>query len=332
MLKYSLLTILLVALGSCLPDLRPVDPDLLAFPKMKDGYKICVIGDGGTGKESQFRVADALYNENCDQIRYTGDVIYESGLTSEDDPQFMSKFYEPYQKIMEAGTPIFLMMGNHDFKGEPKTWLKVAKKYDNLYFQNFWYAETWDDVCFLTIEPVMYKVFGQEKWLKNIKEKMPNCKLTITGSHYPYKSVGKHGSAKWPMKPFLENNVIGHSDVYIAGHDHNLSDEGVVKGTRLLVSGAAGKLRPLRKKPAPGNFAISAYGWINLIIKRDGDKVWADYEFRVIPEEGDIRARTIRTGTIPANGWRQPDWSQEQREEERDRRRERCRRGPRRRC
>ena len=308
-----LLSIFFYCTSCKIPDLKPVKSPLLNFERMEDGYKICVIGDGGTGDENQYRVAQALSQENCDQVRYTGDVIYESGLKNPDDPQFMSKFYKPYQQMLEQGIPFFLMMGNHDFKGEPKAWIEIAKRYDNIYFQNFWYAEKWDDVCFLTIEPSLYAIFGQERWIKSIKKQTPDCKLTISGSHYPYKSVGKHGDANFIHKRFLKKHVLGKTDVYLAGHDHNLSDEGVYNNTRLLVSGAAGKLRPLARQPDPGNFAISAYGWINLIIKRDGEKVWAEYEFRVIPEEGEINIETIREGIIRARGWRDNNSSQKQR-------------------
>ena len=97
--------------------------------------------------------------------------------------------------------------------------------------------------------------------------------------------MGAHGDADSDDKDFLEEHVIGRFDAYFSGHDHDLSDEGEVDGTRLIVSGAAGKLRPLDAEPR--DYAISALGYVTLTIKRDNGPASIDYEFIVIdPENG----------------------------------------------
>ena len=125
-------------------------------------------------------------------------------------------------------------------------------------------------------------------------------------AHHPYLASGQHGSAQPLLKKFLEDEIIGKVDLYIAGHDHILSDEGVSAGTRLLVSGTAGKrTRSIHK--LPGNrFVAGDNGFIMLQFQREIDgSIVATYEIRTV----DIRAAkptsTIRwKGTIRGQGIR----------------------------
>ena len=78
-------------------------------------------------------------------------------------------------------------------------------------------------------------------------------------THYPYYSPT--GRDAWKgLKLFYDKHVIGQFDVIMAGHEHLLSYDGVLKGTHNFISGSGGKgLREGQKinervfvKKAPG--------------------------------------------------------------------------------
>ncbi len=78
----------------------------------------------------------------CDFVVGLGDNIYESGVTSVDDPQFEEKFELPFEPV---DLPFYLVLGNHDWKGSGEAWLEVARRYPQVHFPHFYYFEQWPD-------------------------------------------------------------------------------------------------------------------------------------------------------------------------------------------
>jgi hypothetical protein len=94
--------------------------------------------------------------------------------------------------------------------------------------------------------------------------------------HRPYFSSGAHGDVTGKPKLLLDNTVIGTVDMYVSGHDHQLSDEDLKTGTKLIISGAGGKTKPLKKKPR--KWGASALGYVVLEIEENVGR----YEFRQV--------------------------------------------------
>jgi tartrate-resistant acid phosphatase type 5 len=251
------------------------------------GQKICYLGDPGTGEEGQFKVARALEKENCTQIRIAGDMIYPTGLKSKNDKNFHSKFYLPYKKLIDSGVTFHIATGNHDYMGRPKLWNKFSAKHSWLTHPNLFYAEVYNDNCFITIDSTavaqIYRIdrtTRQAIWLKKFREQYKRkCKTAILMGHHPNWSAGSHGDAHKIFQCFAKKRISGVYDMYIAGHDHNLSHEGEEKGTTFLVSGSAGKLRPLKYKPR-GPFAKSVLGYIVVKIEKDQEKYFYNTQFK----------------------------------------------------
>lgn len=82
--------------------------------------RFIVLGDPGTGGAAQYATAAAMEEvcaaRGCDFVLVTGDNIYETGVTSPYDPQFVTKFEEPYANFT---IPFYLTIGNHDSAGGP---------------------------------------------------------------------------------------------------------------------------------------------------------------------------------------------------------------------
>ncbi len=252
-------------------------------------YKFCFVGDTGTGEKGQKIVAKALEKENCHEIRILGDLIYPNGIKDENDSQLKEKFFSPYQDLLKRKNLMRPVMGNHDHRLNEMAWIKVAEKNRFVFFPNLFYAEIYQDgLCFLNLDTesissyLLYRqaVLTQLTWLKEVTSQFKSkCLFSVVVSHHPYVSSGEHGNASGYLKRFLNQFVIGKTDLFISGHDHHLSDEGIYQGTTQLISGAGAKLRTLTKKPH-GGYGKSNLGYIVVLFSKGAHKkIQARYEF-----------------------------------------------------
>jgi tartrate-resistant acid phosphatase type 5 len=253
-------------------------------------YKICIIGDTGTGSKTQFELAKLLAQEKCHQVRLLGDVIYPDGLRDSHDKQFFDKFHSPFHPVIESDhKPVFhMIMGNHDYKQNPFVWMEHHHRFDYLFSPNLYYIEKYhrDDICFYNIDTTMvehFKVkstYRQHRWLKD-QLKNNQCRLKLAFGHHPYKSSGEHGNASLFLKYFLQQHVIGKMDVYFAGHEHQLSYEGIIENTHLFISGSFAKSRKIIKNTT---FASNENGFLILTINQNDQGYLLDIDFKVQKE------------------------------------------------
>ncbi len=99
-----------------------MEPEPVVAPLPPPGIRFVAIGDQGTGKEDQYKVARAIEQvcaeRGCDFAITGGDNIYETGTDDEYDPQFDTKFEQPYANL---SFPFYLTLGNHDNSRDPAT-------------------------------------------------------------------------------------------------------------------------------------------------------------------------------------------------------------------
>ncbi len=257
---------------------------------------ICVIGDSGSGDNNAIAVAHALETMDCSQLRILGDIVYPAGIQTPDDVLLKQKLLAPFQYFIDRNIPIYLVLGNHDHKQNGAAWLKVAEQHPALKFPNFYYSEDWGAICFFNLDTSFYqkiyfaqKRYTQTLWLRNAMSAATNsCEFSIATGHHPYRSSGSHGNASWQLNLLFEEELIGKVDLYLSGHDHHLSDEGTVKATRLLISGAAGAHKYKLKQPSENlRFAVSKYGFLTLRFSRNKqNELVADYRFYTLLPDG----------------------------------------------
>ena len=80
--------------------------------------RILLLGDTGSGDEHQQDVATASARTcdklGCDLVLMLGDNFIQHGVSSVDDPQWISKFEEMYTQQV----PFYPILGNHDLQGK----------------------------------------------------------------------------------------------------------------------------------------------------------------------------------------------------------------------
>jgi len=257
----------------------------VSLQNFKTISSFCFIGDTGMGNKNQYRVAEKLNKDSCGAIFFLGDLIYPTGLKDENDPQFDLKFRKAYTSSASK----FLVTGNHDsYSGTNSPWLKLAEKHDDLYMPYYYYSYKFGDTCVLVFDSFVYTTIKEGEYEKKQNKYVENftnnkaCKLKISVAHHPYLSSGKsHGDAGKELgtkrlKKFYEKYLVGKIDYSFGGHEHIISFEGEVKGTKFFVSGAGSKLN--RCVDTKRNFCLASLGYLALDIKSH-NHIIIRYEF-----------------------------------------------------
>jgi hypothetical protein len=273
----SLLTLsTLFSLASCGVPEDEAFQDRVSPEVTAQTVRFVAMGDTGKGNQGQKDVAAAVRAKcaasGCDFVQLLGDNIYDSGVSSTTDPQWQTKFEQPYMAI---SLPFYVVLGNHDYGGEGAGWefAKGANEIAYTAVSTKWklpaahYQRTLQHVHFLGLDTnlMMYnrdvdkQKAAVQSWLA-----ASTGTWKIAFGHHPYLSNGSHGNAGnydglwWVpiaggqgVKSFLDANICGKVDLYISGHDHSRQWlSGTCKGTELAVSGAGASTTELPGKNA----------------------------------------------------------------------------------
>lgn len=236
-----------------------------AGPGTGGDVRFVAMGDTGEGNADQRLVASAIQTtcaaETCDFVMLLGDNIYNSGVSSIDDPQWMTKFEDPYSMLT---LPFYPVLGNHDYggvlfgsdqgglgnefdkgpiavayTGRSTRWTLPATHHTfQIDHVGFVMLDTnsilWDDT----------ENGDQRAWIDGaIRDlRASGAEWIIAAGHHPLRSNGAHGNAgtyesievgniEIPIPipimdgrnvlSFFQDHLCGEVDVIFAGHDHN---------------------------------------------------------------------------------------------------------------
>jgi len=259
--------VILAGLSGCqsideILDVRPEGYDVTASEPGK--LKFVVIGDIGHGNREQYNVAgvikDKCASDGCDFVIVLGDNIYGSGVNSIDDPQFKTKFEEPYQNI---NVPFYMVLGNHDYGGNGAGYeiqksiyqIRYTEKSTRWLMPSHYYRFKAENATFFALDTNAQLFNLANEQSKDVTHWIAEADTIwkIAFGHHPYKSNGRHGNAGnydgipdevklaggKGVKNFAESVWCGKVDIYLAGHDHNRQWlDTTCDGTALIISGA----------------------------------------------------------------------------------------------
>lgn len=218
------------------------DEDEAGAANSTAALRFIVIGDSGSGSAGQYAVGEAIARvcqekdefigdiafPGCDLVVGLGDNIYESGVTSVDDPQFAEKFEKPFEPVQ---LPFYMVLGNHDNTayvggdgaGNARGEFQVDYTYFDGKLSNRWnmpdryflhsagttHTNPRPLVDFVALDsnPIAggfgdpdiayaYHTYGidQRNWAVNTLAGS-NAVFSIVMAHHPYLSNGSHGNA-----------------------------------------------------------------------------------------------------------------------------------------
>lgn len=247
----------------------------------QDSLIFAAFGDMGTGNASQYQVADALKKvceeKKCSFVLGLGDNIYGTGVGSEWDPQFNSKFERPYAEI---DLPFYMTLGNHDAYGNEEAQVLYSQYSDKWRMPSRYYSFTHKlgakEIFFVALDTT-YMSDQQLSWFETQKARHSDS-WTIAFGHHPYRSSGYHGNAKFKWKRQFQKHFCGQIDLFLAGHDHHKEHVGQDCGVEHFVIGTGGKLRDVKRAEA-SKFARSSLGFGVFTVTAQGIQVEFYNEF-----------------------------------------------------
>ena len=252
------------------------DGQVRTWPLKSEKLCYLVVGDYGSGDDSQARVAKAMWSEvqkhaggDC-PIRFvltTGDNIYgkfgftlKFSQTGTDDKDWDRKFYGPYEPIL-ARVPFYPTLGNHD-GNETEQRSDLGTYLDNFFFPGLqparYYRFSYGGYAdFFALDsttnsetgpptPAYSETGEQFQWAqKNLSESQVMWKIPYF-HHPPFNAGPRHPAASADLAHFLELFRKSGVKVVFSGHEHNFqySKKNAKTGDiRYVVSGAGGELR-----------------------------------------------------------------------------------------
>ena len=223
-----------------------------SFQESEDSnLRFAVIGDSGTGKDPQYRIARqmfARYQElGLGFVLMLGDNIYEHGKAAD----YLKKFEQPYGPLLSAGVKFYAALGNHDVRRG--NWqYAVGYAGFNMGGRRYYTFRYGDDlVQFFALDTTTLtkKHRGgsadpeQQGWLRAELE-ASKARWKIAFFHHPLYSPGRrHGGNKKVREALEEILTEGRVNIVFAGHEHFYARLQPQQGIVHFVNGAGAKLR-----------------------------------------------------------------------------------------
>jgi hypothetical protein len=235
-------------------------PDGPAAPRP---VRFIAFGDTGEGSPTQAQVGAVARTVcdaagGCDFAVLLGDNIYDAGPTSVNDPQFQTKFEEPYANL---DMPFYAVLGNHDYGGNligipvgglGNEWDKGPNEVAYTNVSDKWempathYTFSYENVGVVALDTNSLlwsntQHGDQTAWWDTAMLDVADKDWKIVLGHHPYRSNGQHGNAGsydapeifgipipnplpiqggTELKAWFDAHVCGSADIYLSGHDH----------------------------------------------------------------------------------------------------------------
>jgi hypothetical protein len=257
----------------------------ITLPMKEGSTRFAVIGDSGTGGDTQRKVAARLAAVHksfpFDFTLMLGDNLYGGENASD----YRRKFEEPYKPLLDAGVKFYAALGNHD---DPT---QRFYKLFNMNGERFYSFKAPKGNVRLFALDSNYMSKEQIDWLrKELGGSGSDWKIAFF--HHPiYSSGEKHGSNE-TLREQIEPLFVEHGvNVVFTGHEHFYERLKPQQGITYFISGSAAKLRRGNLSDESG-ITAKGYdqGYTFMIVEIAGDELF----FQTIDADG----KTIDSGVI----------------------------------
>lgn len=230
--------------------------------------RLAVAGDVGTGGSEEFQTASVMDSleeqQGYDALLLLGDNIYEDG-----DPSLVqSRVFEPFGPVLDDGTTLLSVLGNHDVSSG-----FGAAQAEALGMPNEWYATEIGNTTVVALDSNQAGSPEQIAWLRKTLASITND-WTIVMMHHPAYSAGWHGSEPSVVENFVPLFEEFGVDLVLSGHDHDYQRSKPIGGVTYVVSGAAAKLRPAGVADFTA-VSWSTYSFVDILVYADRLQVQA---------------------------------------------------------
>jgi 3',5'-cyclic AMP phosphodiesterase CpdA len=200
-------------------------------------FRVALVGDVGDGGTHEHEVANAIEEQSrtdpYDVLMLLGDNVYPSG----DPDRIQSTVYEPFGAVLDGGTELFAILGNHDDAGG-----EGDAQLEALGMPGRWYSVRRGDMLGIALDSNDPTNPEQLAWLD---ETLATTDATwkLVGLHHPPYSSGFHGSnddVRRAFTPLFEKYGV---QVVFSGHEHDYQRTNPISGVTYIVTGAGSRTR-----------------------------------------------------------------------------------------
>jgi hypothetical protein len=266
--------------GDYIPDALPVDPPAgvlvapatplppgarspLPMPTIGGATLFAVVGDSGSGDDSQYAVAQAMltYFNTARRFPFVlmlGDNLYHDDYTNE--------FSVPYKPLLDRGVKFYAALGNHDRD------LQIHFKPFNMNDRKY-YSFDEGNARFAALNSNDPSEPEQIKWLDGVFANA-GTKWRIAFFHHPLYSSGRHaGESRDVIRPALEPVLVRNGlNVVFSGHEHMYERIRPQQGVRYFVSGGGGRYLYTYRASEFDEVGISEHHF--MIVEIAGDRMF----------------------------------------------------------
>jgi 3',5'-cyclic AMP phosphodiesterase CpdA len=219
-----------------------------------------------------------------DALVLLGDNVYPAG----DPAQLDETVFGPFAPVLDAGTPLWPILGNHDvMEGH------ADANVEALGMPGRWYSEQLDDLLFVALDSNDLST-EQLDWLDEVLAGSDATWKVVVLHHPPYSS-GYQGSdleARRTVSPIVERHGV---QLVLSGHEHDYERSVPIDGVTYIVSGAGADTR----RTGHDEFTAEAWSWHHFL------------DISVYPDRMVVRAvnqdeRVFDEVTIPPEGAHSP--------------------------
>jgi len=236
--------------------------------------ELLMVGDMGSGDKNQAAIAAAM-NTYCQThplvaIIFLGDNFYPKGVASPDDPQWQSKFIEPYGTDCLGKLPFYAMLGNHDYKGNPSAQIAYRGHSPAWHMPHRFYDLRVGKLLQLTvIDTNLLDICGFDQFctidfmLASLAKS--EATYTIVTGHHPIASASGKYSQTMQGK-ILESLLCDRARYYVAGHSHHLEHRTSAHCPLdlFIVGGGGASLYETKKDQKTSKFVKSSFGFLSV--------------------------------------------------------------------
>jgi hypothetical protein len=267
--------------------------DVVPLPaEAQPWLRVALLGDIGDGGDREHETAAAVAEQSrfdpYDILMLLGDNVYPAG----DPDRIQATVFEPFGPLLDAGTELFAILGNHDVASGAGDAQLAA-----LGMPGRWYAVERGDLLGIALDSTDPTNPDQLAWLEATLA-ASDATWKLVGLHHPPYSSGFHGSHREVREAFVPLFERYGVQIVFSGHEHDYQRSNPVNGVTYIVTGAASRTRPTGTAEYTA-VAYSTHHFIDLniyddhILLRAVDQDGEQFDEAVIPP-------TITVEPLPA--------------------------------
>lgn len=206
------------------------------LPNRPGSFKFGVLGDSGTGEQTQYELADQMAALR-ERFKYDDVILLGGNIHGNERPHdFVKKFEAPYKRLLEGGVTFHAALGNEDSREQ--------RYYKNFNMKGYPYYtfEPRPDIQFLALES-SHVTNEQMDWLQaKLKDSKSGWKIVYL--HHPLYSSGRRHGSNSALRRLLEPLLLTyHVSVVLSAHDNIYERTTPQNDITYFVVGSGGKLR-----------------------------------------------------------------------------------------